>query len=104
MSQTHLQLVRAQEAARDVRTCTGLLSRVAQDRGLHPVLREMVGEFFGRGAQLNEILATAGFGVSEIKVVCAWCKKHLRGPAEASIERTSHGICDSCAATWRKKT
>lgn len=31
-----------------------------------------------------------------IKVVCAWCKCHMRGAKDASI--VSHGICDFCFA------
>ncbi len=30
----------------------------------------------------------------EMRVVCAWCGKHLRGSETA--ERVSHGICKEC--------
>lgn len=33
-----------------------------------------------------------------LKVVCAWCKKHLRGPEGAS--EISHGMCPACAAEF----
>lgn len=29
-----------------------------------------------------------------MKVVCAWCKKHLMG--DVSDEKVSHGICEEC--------
>ena len=29
-----------------------------------------------------------------LKVVCAWCGKHLKG-SETAVE-VSHGICDAC--------
>jgi hypothetical protein len=32
--------------------------------------------------------------LSQVKVICAWCKKHMRGKHDA--EKTSHGICDKC--------
>lgn len=33
----------------------------------------------------------------DMRVVCAWCGRHMRGPQDAPPERTSHSICDSCA-------
>lgn len=33
----------------------------------------------------------------EMRVICAWCGRHMRGPQDAPPERTSHSICDSCA-------
>jgi hypothetical protein len=32
--------------------------------------------------------------MSEFKVVCAWCQKHMRGPEISSD--VSHGICPPC--------
>jgi Zn-finger nucleic acid-binding protein len=33
-----------------------------------------------------------------IKIICAWCGKHLSGPEEAST--ISHGLCPDCARVW----
>ena len=33
--------------------------------------------------------------MQDVKLVCAWCKRHLNGHTEA--ERVSHGICVNCA-------
>ena len=32
-----------------------------------------------------------------LKVVCAWCGKHLKGSETA--DEVSHGICEACQAT-----
>lgn len=32
-----------------------------------------------------------------LKVVCAWCGKHLKGSEAA--DQVSHGICEKCQAT-----
>ena len=32
-----------------------------------------------------------------LKVVCAWCGKHLKGSETA--DKVSHGICETCQAT-----
>lgn len=37
-----------------------------------------------------------------LRVVCAWCGRHLRGPHDASLEETSHGICAGCLAGMRR--
>ena len=34
--------------------------------------------------------------MSSMKVVCTWCRKHLRGPENADL--VSHGICEPCLA------
>lgn len=31
------------------------------------------------------------------KKICAWCGKHVSGPKDAPVDRTSHGICKACA-------
>lgn len=30
----------------------------------------------------------------EVKVVCAWCRKHISGPKQTKL--VTHGICDEC--------
>lgn len=30
----------------------------------------------------------------EIKVICAWCQEHMRGPKDSP--HISHGICQKC--------
>lgn len=37
----------------------------------------------------------------EMKVVCAWCDKHLRGPEDAP--QVSHGICMPCREREEKE-
>jgi hypothetical protein len=32
--------------------------------------------------------------IKEMKTVCAWCGKHLKGPINA--DRISHGMCPAC--------
>lgn len=100
---TPLERERAQQAARDLHVANGLVAAVLRDRGLHPTVRELIGGSFERGAATEELVAMAGFGASEVRVVCAWCGAHLRGPAEAPADRVSHGICRGCAEAWRKR-
>lgn len=102
MTRASLERARAAAAAEDLHKVSGLTLRVAQDSGLHPTLREMIGEFFGHSSTLEYLLASAAWGPSEIRVVCSWCGGHLRGPLEAPPERTSHGICGECAKKWRR--
>jgi hypothetical protein len=37
-----------------------------------------------------------GLSPEQIKVICGWCKKHMRGPENAPPEHTSHGMCPEC--------
>ncbi|MCW8137282.1 MAG: hypothetical protein KIT58_00045 [Planctomycetota bacterium] len=99
---TPLERDRARQAARDLRVANGLVAAVLRDRGLHPTLRSLIGGAYERSAAVEELVATAAFG-GELKVVCAWCGAHLRGPREAPPDRVSHGICEGCAKAWRKR-
>lgn len=36
-----------------------------------------------------------------IKVVCAWCGKHMNGDKNA--EEVSHGMCDKCYKEYEKQ-
>jgi hypothetical protein len=38
-----------------------------------------------------------------LKVICAWCKTHIRGPASAPDHAVSHGICPACLERERAK-
>jgi hypothetical protein len=38
-----------------------------------------------------------------LKVICAWCKAYLRGPASAPDNEVSHGICPACLERERAK-
>jgi hypothetical protein len=35
--------------------------------------------------------------MGQVIVICAWCRKKLRGP-ETSTDPVSHGICAECQA------
>jgi len=35
---------------------------------------------------------------ASLTVTCAWCGRHLRGPAQVPGAAVSHGICSACAA------
>jgi len=32
--------------------------------------------------------------MTKVKVVCAWCGRHMRGPKNAEL--VSHGLCKKC--------
>lgn len=36
-------------------------------------------------------------------VICAWCGKHLSGPATTNPEEITHGICAECKAKMEQE-
>ena len=32
----------------------------------------------------------------ELKVICAWCNRHMSGPADAPADRVTHTVCKDC--------
>ena len=47
-----------------------------------------------RPAIMQELEKAGVIKVTPMKVICAWCNKHLRGPEDAEL--ISHGICPEC--------